>query len=492
MKKTWIVALIFIQLPLFAQKNYKEALSMAQTKMKEKDYREAAPLLEKAIKFKPKIAQNYYLKGYCLVELSKHTEAIESLDQAIKLDAKQWRYFKKRGDAYYNAKLYDKSLPDYTKAIDLETSKKNDTLFQYRADTYMNLNKYQEAIDDYDKAIAINNKNKQLYFDRGYMYNKLGNKEKGCPDYQKAYEMGLENAKSEAYEMMQCDWAKPKVKEKDNSPVAISDVQVDPFTGAIFISKGLTYEKYEITPKSGGFVTSSIFGYDEDFVLKVDKPRGFNLNNTDAHVGVGFSVYQGNTSLGEAEDLFKEIGPLEQEMLNNLKITLSFPKSEANSDLLLKARFYDKLSNAEILVNMPFTMAEKTAKSNNIRTSTSVLGNGINTKSTFEITVGKIEFLMAGKNVGTLKVNQNYVLSLSEKKNLGNVVNYRYSFVDAQTGERVLSDGKKEVLAMAKGLKTDLPIKTPSKKGNYIVWLEVKESKDLNRIWTMTYPVVVE
>jgi hypothetical protein len=293
---------------------------------------------------------------------------------------------------------------------------------------------------------------------------------------------------------MKCDWAKPKVKDKDTRPVAISDVQVDPFTGAVFVSKGLTYEKYEIVPKNGGFVTSSVFGHDESFILKVEKPRGFNLNNTDAHVGVGFGVFQGETSLGEVENLFKDVGPIEAEMLNNLKITLSFPKPvDANSSFLLKARFYDQLSNAEILVDMPFTMAEKTSQSNNIRTSTSVLGNGIHTKATSEISVGKVEFLMTGKNAGTnLKANQNYVLSLSEKKNLANVVNYRYTFVDAQTGERVFSDGKKEVLAVAKGLKTDLPIKTPTKKGKYIVWLEVKESKNLEKIWTMTCPVVVE
>jgi hypothetical protein len=208
----------------------------------------------------------------------------------------------------------------------------------------------------------------------------------------------------------------------------------------------------------------------------------------------GFSVYQGETSLGEAENLFKDVGPIDAEMLNNLKITLSFPKPiDVNSSFLLKARFYDQLSNAEILVDMPFTMAEKTAQSNNIRTSTSVLGNGINTKATSEISVGKVEFLMTGKNAGTnLKINQTYTLSLSEKKNLGNVVNYRYSFIDAQTGERVFSDGKKDVLAVAKGLKTDLPLKAPSKKGKYIVWLEVKESKNSDKIWTMTCPVVVE
>ncbi|MCU0437198.1 MAG: tetratricopeptide repeat protein [Raineya sp.] len=288
MKKTWIVALMLIQLPLFAQKNYKEAQNMALSKIQEKSYTDAIPLLDKAIQFKPKIAENYYLKGYCLAEQSKNEEAIKNLDQAIKLDAKQWRYFKKRGDAYYNSKLYDKSVPDYTKAIDLEISKKNDTLFQYRADAYIQVSKYQEAIEDYNKAIVLNNQNKILYYYRGFTYAKLGNKEKSCLDYLKAYEMGFGRAQIEAFELMQCDWAKPKVKEKDTRPVAISDVQVDPFTGAVFILKGLTYEKYEITPKEGGFVTSSIFGYDESFVLKLDKPRGFNLNNTEAHVGVWF------------------------------------------------------------------------------------------------------------------------------------------------------------------------------------------------------------
>jgi len=493
MKKIWMVALMMIQLPLFAQKNYKEALKMAQAKIAESKFDEAIPLLDKAIQSKPKIAEIHFLKGYCLLRQDKNTDAIPILDQAIKLDAKKWHYYKRRGDALYNTMQYEKSLPDYTKAIDLETSKKNDTLFQYRADAYLKLDKYQEAINDYDKAIALNSKNGQMYFDRGYMYAKLNNKEKGCPDYQKAYEMGIMKAEKEAFELMQCDWAKPKIKPKDDSPVSIDKIEVDAFTGAVFTSKKLSYEKFEIVSKAGGFITSSVFAPDDEFIIKIETPKGFNLDGTDAHVGIGFGVYEGTKLLGEIDDLFKDGGALDAESLTSLKITLSMPKElEVKKIYILKVRFFDKLSNGEILVDMPFMVAQNTSKSTSINVSTGTLASEAITKSTSEISINKLDFMLAGKAVKTpLKGNQNYILSLSEKKSIGNEFNYRYTFISTTTGERISSDSKNAVLAVAKGLKIEIPLKTPPK-GSYVLWLEIKDSKNDSKIWTMAYSLDVE
>ena len=65
---------------------------------------------------------------------------------------------------------------------------------------YTILGQYQRAIEDYNEAIRIKPDYADAYYNRGVAYLLQGNKELGCPDAQKACELGnckiLEMAKS--------------------------------------------------------------------------------------------------------------------------------------------------------------------------------------------------------------------------------------------------------------------------------------------------------
>lgn len=492
MKKLFIILFLLPPYFLFAQKqSYQESINLADKKFNAKMYEEAIKLIDVAISKKPKVAENYYFKGMCFFRQYKHQEAIAEFDKAIARDGKKWIYFKFRGDAHYNMEVYEPALQDYTKAIDLEKNKKNDTLFWYRADTYRKLNRYQEAISDYDKAITINSKNSELFYHRAYMKAIIKDTIPACQDYQKAYEMGVVRAKREAYSLIKCAWAVPAI-EKDDSPVAISKVEVEPFTGAVITSRGLKYEKYEfVTDKKLGFITSAVFGFDEPFIFRIHNPKGFKEDeNGKVFFGAGFGIYEGEKELGAVNDLFSDnYEGVDAENLSNLRITLRFAKPlEIGKIYKLKVRFFDKKSNAEIAMEMPFSMAEKTLQSNVINTTKSILTLGAESKATNEIKIEKITFLENGKTTNNLKPNTTYQLQLAEISNLPENLNYQYNWISEKDGSSTIRE--KDFLKFNKKTIT-LNIISPQQKGAYILWLAVSAKDNPSRIWAVSYPISV-
>ncbi|MFN3315221.1 MAG: tetratricopeptide repeat protein [Raineya sp.] len=488
-----LFAFLFVFFEGFAQKklSYQENIDLAKKKFNAKIYGEAIELIDLAIKKKPKVAENYYFKGMCFFRQYKHQEAIAEFDKAIARDKKNWLYYKFRGDAYYNTETYEPALQDYTKAIDLEKSKKNDTLFWYRADTYRKLNRYKEAINDYDKAIALNDKNAEVFYHRAYMRAVIKDTIPACQDYQKAYEMGVVRAQREAYSLLKCAWAVPVI-EKDDSPVAISKVEVEPFTGAVITSRGLKYEKYEFVPeKQLGFITSAVFGFDEPFIFRVHKPKGFKEDeNGKVFFGAGFGIYENEKELGAVKDLFADnYEGVDAESLSNLRITLRFAKPlETGKIYTLKVRFFDKKSNAEIAMEMPFSMAEKTLQSNVINTTKSILALGAESKATNEMKIEKITFLENGKVANNLKPNTTYQLQLTEISNLPENLNYQYNWVSEKDGSSTIR---------AKGFfkfnkkNATLNITSPQQKGAYILWLAISAKDNPSHIWAVSYPISV-
>ena len=494
MKKLLLICLLaFSFSKLIAQKqSYRECVNLAEKNFIEKNYDEAIKFIDLAIAKKPKTAENYFFKGKCFFRQKKHKEAIEAFNKAIALNPKNSLYFRYRGDSYYNLTNYELALQDYNKAIELDETQKNDTLFWYRGDTYRELERYQEAIRDYDKALALNDKNTEVFYHRAYMYALLRDSTKACNDYQKAYEMGMIRAKKEAFDLAKCIWARPAI-EKDNSPVAISKVEVEPFTGAVIVSRGLKYEKYEFVPeKQMGFITGAVFGFNESFVFKVYAPKGFREDeNGRIFFGAGFGIYEKEKELAGVQDLFADnYEGVDAEKLSNLRITLHFTKLlETGKTYTLKVKFFDKKSNAAIDMQLPFTMAEKTLQRNFINTTSSTLGLGVESKSTNQIDVRKIVFFEKGKVVSNLKADANYQLQLSEIANLSEDLNVRYAWVSAKDGLMLHTEKLSTKLDKSKSLLLNLV--SPKQKGGYIFWLYLSAKENPSHIWAVSYPISV-
>ncbi len=79
----------------------------------------------------------------------------QALNKSIELNPNYAVAYNLRAYCYYESKLYDLSLADCNKAIELNPIKDKHIYFLNRANTYYCLKRYQEAIEDYQKAIEF-------------------------------------------------------------------------------------------------------------------------------------------------------------------------------------------------------------------------------------------------------------------------------------------------------------------------------------------------
>ena len=67
------------------------------------------------------------------------------------------------------------------------------------AEIKFNAEDYQGAIDEFTKVLEINPKYAMAYLYRGVSYIKLGEKEKGCNDMEKGFEIAKESDNPESW-----------------------------------------------------------------------------------------------------------------------------------------------------------------------------------------------------------------------------------------------------------------------------------------------------
>ena len=61
---------------------------------------------------------------------------------------------------------------------------------------YSSLGKYTQAIADFNRAIEINPRYGEAYYNRGVVYNRLGNREQAIDDIRTAARLGYEGARN--------------------------------------------------------------------------------------------------------------------------------------------------------------------------------------------------------------------------------------------------------------------------------------------------------
>jgi tetratricopeptide (TPR) repeat protein len=136
-------------------------------------------------------ANNLLKKAFDLCHSGKCTDAqqaVEYLDEAIKLNPDLAEAYNNRGNAYSDLKEYQLAIEDYDEAIRL----KSDYAHAYynRGLAYTETGDHQRAIEDYEETLRLKPEETNAYYNRGNAYFIQGNKELGCIDAQKACELG--------------------------------------------------------------------------------------------------------------------------------------------------------------------------------------------------------------------------------------------------------------------------------------------------------------
>lgn len=151
-----LTVLLIFSVNLFAQEDPKELFEKSWVTQ---DSTEKRILRQKIVEVSPDSEYGFFCKGWFKTEKGEYEDAITFYSNAVKLNNEFWQ-------AYY-----------------------------LRGNTYGVLNDYSNALSDLNKALELNPNYGDGYFVRGATYIMgLGNKEKGCEDWQKALSLGYEKA----------------------------------------------------------------------------------------------------------------------------------------------------------------------------------------------------------------------------------------------------------------------------------------------------------
>jgi tetratricopeptide (TPR) repeat protein len=374
-------------------------------------------------------------KGDAFYEAANYSEAIKFFTLAIEKDKKNVKGYWYRADAYRQNLQYKEAVEDYSSALVLEPA--NIKFLTRRGDCYYSLNEYASALKDYTKGIELDAANATLWLYRGDCYAKLNETENACSDYQKAFSLGDKSAKGQAKDLA-CEWIKSLLpKPCPTGEAEISKVEVDEFTGAVIVSRGLSYQDFQIKTENGDYsITGPEFALGESIVFKITNPANFCLNeDEEALIGTGFSLLDDKgKELGGAPNIYEGGQGLQQEYLKSMSITLDFEAPmEVGKNYTLKIRYFDSGGNGEVTVLLPFKIALRTQNSASTFSSQSVLGSGVYSASV-EIEPKSIEVKQKGKTIvirptGLIK-NTTYAYALIANKRLPPNLNLTLRFVN--------------------------------------------------------------
>lgn len=409
-----------------------------------KNYNEAIKQFTLAIALEPNFAKGYWYRGDANRELVQFQEAINDYTTAISIEPKNAKFYKLRGDSYYDLKQFDKAEKDYGKGIDLDP--KNATLWLYRGDCYL-------ATKQNDKA---------------------------CPDYKKAQELGSRNAKAQA-QKIGCDWVNHMVGGKP-CPVGeapISKIEVDPLTGAVFTSKGLTYDKFEIKNESGtAHISGPEVALGETIVMTMINPKGF-CSDTDGVIflGSGHETREvGGREIDKVHNIYKEgesFAPDKTKTLS-IKFKVSAPMMAGKSYDML-AHFFDTKGNGEIFVEMPIKVTAKTLTAATFTNTVDKVGAGMSSAAVGgEVKIMELHHKGHGgaTQFNALEGATHYTLTANDVKNLNKHSHFMFRFIDSKGVVALEHNGK----AVFHGEHVKLDFSTEGvKPGKYILWLKIQE-----------------
>jgi tetratricopeptide (TPR) repeat protein len=110
--------------------------------------------------------------------------AIEACTLAIKRNPNDSVSYINRAFEYFQQEEYERSVADYSKAIELDPARAD--AFQGRAWAYLRMGKADLALADIERSLRINPDNPHALDARGHINEALGRKQEAIGDYQRA------------------------------------------------------------------------------------------------------------------------------------------------------------------------------------------------------------------------------------------------------------------------------------------------------------------
>jgi tetratricopeptide (TPR) repeat protein len=174
-----------------------------------------------------KYADAYYEQGLVFYKSMEYDRSIDDFTKALEInpkDKENHKVYYMRGRSYLENRQYDQAINDFTKALEIcpETDKATRfSIMESRGNSYHALNKNDAAIKDFSDAIALNLKHKNMkyvYNNRGWVWQNKEDYQKALKDYYAA--LAIDPAFAPAYFGRASSWYK-----LGNLPRALEDAK---------------------------------------------------------------------------------------------------------------------------------------------------------------------------------------------------------------------------------------------------------------------------
>ena len=109
-------------------------------------------------------------------------------DRAIAGSPKVAETYNNRGLAFYNLKLYQEAIKDFSQSIRMKPGYAE--AFNNRGNVYYELDQYEKARADFDQSIKIKPKYSKAHMNRGLVYFQMEAIDQACNDFRRACDLG--------------------------------------------------------------------------------------------------------------------------------------------------------------------------------------------------------------------------------------------------------------------------------------------------------------
>jgi len=139
-----------------------------------------------------------------------YNNAIKAYDLYIRKNPGDPQGYYNRGSVYYNLKDYDRAIENVSQAIKMNPG--NADFYISRGSIWLQKKDFESAIMDNTRAIKLAPNNAMAYYNRGRAYYHSGKLDDALKDFEKAYSMGVVQAKSLIKEIKKRECKQPYLK----------------------------------------------------------------------------------------------------------------------------------------------------------------------------------------------------------------------------------------------------------------------------------------
>lgn len=168
---------------------------LAATLQGQGKYQEALECLEQVIRLKPDHAEAYGNRGVVLIELGQPELAVESCEQAIRLKPDFAEAYYNRGNALVDLRRLEQAVENYEQAIRLRPDFAE--AYSNCGNALKDMGLLEAAVESQGQAIRLNPNFAEAYSNRGNALKEMGQLEAALESYEKAIQLRPDYA--EAY-----------------------------------------------------------------------------------------------------------------------------------------------------------------------------------------------------------------------------------------------------------------------------------------------------